>query len=128
MPEAPRLARQRRASTVRSAGAGSSPRSGEPAASSTGPDSGPVSSPFGPAADAGRTARRRDADVPESLEPPVVAVLPQFPRPGGHRDPTGGQPVVDAGRDDEPGRGDADRGEPDQEGSRRRFGLRRPRS
>lgn len=97
MPEAPRLAGSRRASTVRAAGAPAEP----------------VSSPFGP--EATTPSPRRRSDVPESLEPPVVAVLPSFPRPGGRLDPTGEQPVVDA--DHEPA-----------EPPRRRFGLRRPKS
>ncbi|MFC5138698.1 hypothetical protein ACFPK1_10685 [Actinomycetospora rhizophila] len=105
MPEAPRLAGQRRASTVR------------PAA--------PVSSPFG-----GNTAPEPAGDVPESLEPPVVAVLPAFPRPGGPLDPTGSQPAVDPeavgpaavgpAAPAEPGADDPERG------PRRKFGLRRP--
>ncbi|HSK58899.1 MAG TPA: hypothetical protein VK935_07595, partial [Actinomycetospora sp.] len=62
------------------------------------------------------------ADVPESLEPPVVAVLPSFPVPHGPLDPetpTGrsaaaeAAPAVDEGHDDVR--------------PRRRFGLRRPR-
>ncbi|MEJ2859740.1 hypothetical protein [Actinomycetospora flava] len=103
MPEAPRLAGQRRASTVR------------PAAPAPAP--GPVASPFGttPEAPAG--------DQAESLEPPVVAVLPAFPRPGGPLDSTGSQPAVDP----EPGAPPA-ASEPEEpeRGSRRKFGLRRP--
>jgi hypothetical protein len=103
MPEAARLAGQRRASRVR------------PASTATTS----VSSPFGaeastppPSSDATPGTR---ADEPESLEPPVVAVLPSFPVPGGPLDPetpAGGSPI-EAGHD--------------EERPRRRFGLRRPR-
>jgi hypothetical protein len=108
MPEAARLAGQRRASRVR-------PASSAAAA---------VSSPFGaeastppPSSDPTPDSRR---DEPESLEPPVVAVLPSFPMPGGPLDPetpAGGSAV--SGSPDEEGR--------DEERPRRRFGLRRPR-
>lgn len=108
MPEAPRLAGQRRASRVR------------PASSTATP----VSSPFGaeastppPSPDRGPATR---ADEPDSLEPPVVAVLPSFPVPGGALDPetpAGGSAV--SGSIVEEG--------PDEERPRRRFGLRRPR-
>lgn len=98
MPEAPRLAGQRRASTVR------------PAAP---PE--PVASPFG------GDAAPSSTEAPESLEPPVVAVLPAFPRPGGPLDATGSQPAVDAeALGDSPAEQEPDRG------PRRRFGLRRP--
>jgi hypothetical protein len=109
LPEAARLAGQRRASRVRPASA--------PVTS--------VSSPFGAEASAPASSDRSSAgraDVPESLEPPVVAVLPSFPVPGGPHDPettaggsaaSGTAPAVDEGHDDER--------------PRRRFGLRRPR-
>ncbi|MFC4831110.1 hypothetical protein ACFPEL_01695, partial [Actinomycetospora chibensis] len=99
MPEAPRLAGERRVSTVRT--------TARPAE--------PVSSPFG--AEASTPALERPtSDVPESLEPPVVAVLPAFPMPGGPLDDTGSQQAVP---DQEPA--------PEQP-SRRTFGLRRPKS
>lgn len=99
MPEAPRLAGERRVSTVRT--------TARPAE--------PVSSPFG--AEASAPAGERPAsDAPESLEPPVVAVLPAFPMPGGPLDDTGSQSAVP---DHEPA--------PDQP-SRRKFGLRRPKA
>ena len=99
MPEAPRLAGERRVSTVRT--------TARPAE--------PVSSPFG--AEASTPARERPtSDAPESLEPPVVAVLPAFPMPGGPLDDTGSQAAVP---DQEPA--------PEQP-SRRKFGLRRPKS
>ena len=98
MPEAPRLAGERRVSTVRT--------TARPAE--------PVSSPFGAEASAPREGPTSDA--PESLEPPVVAVLPAFPMPGGPLDDTGSQPAVP---DPEPA--------PEQP-SRRKFGLRRPTS
>ena len=64
-----------------------------------------------------RPSRERPtSDAPESLEPPVVAVLPAFPMPGGPLDDTGSQPAVP---DQEPA--------PEQP-SRRKFGLRRPKS
>ncbi|MEJ2887330.1 hypothetical protein [Actinomycetospora aeridis] len=102
MPEAPRLAGQRRVSTVRPAGAPPEP----------------VSSPFG----TDTAAPAATGDVPESLEAPVVAVLPAFPRPGGPLDPTGSQPAVTA--DDVAGPAEPP-AEPEK-GSRRKFGLRRP--
>lgn len=104
MPEAPRLAGQRRASTVRASPAPSSPFGGDDSAPSP--------------AD----------DTPESLEPPVVAVLPAFPRPGGPLDPTGSQPVVDPDAVGQAGEPESPR-EPQPEsdrGPRRKFGLRRP--
>ncbi|GAA4859631.1 hypothetical protein [Actinomycetospora straminea] len=116
MPEAPRLAGQRRVSTVRPAG-------------------GDVSSPFGPDpaghGSTGLGSAGRSADVPESMEPPVVAVLPAFPRPGGPLDPTGSQPAVDASDLDDRGhRGGGEPAEPaeTERGPRRKFGLRRPKS
>ncbi|PVZ11813.1 hypothetical protein [Actinomycetospora cinnamomea] len=131
MPEAPRLAGQRRVSTVRASGA--SPT---------------VSSPFGPEASTPGGAEDRD-DVPESLEPPVVAVLPSFPMPGGPLDPetpARGTASADSGSADSgsAGGGSADSGSPGagsgdvasadtgdashESRTRRRFGLRRPRS
>ncbi|MDD7964747.1 hypothetical protein [Actinomycetospora lemnae] len=115
MPEAPRLAGQRRVSTVRPAGEDVSSPFGSEAA-------GAVSS----SGSAGTTA-----DVPESLEPPVVAVLPGFPRPGGPLDPTGSQPAVNAadleghGGQGGEGRHGDEPAEPER-GPRRKFGLRRP--
>lgn len=108
MPEAPRLAGQRRASTVR------------PAALEPAPDPAPepASSPFG------ATPDTPSGDRPESLEPPVVAVLPAFPRPGGPLDATGSQPAVD----DSPDSPSASAPEEPERGSRRKFGLRRPKS
>lgn len=97
LPEAPRLAGERRVSTVRT--------TARPAE--------PVASPFG--AEASTPAGERPtSDAPESLEPPVVAVLPAFPMPGGPLDDTGSQAAVP---DQEPA--------PEQP-SRRKFGLRRP--
>ncbi|MDD7937591.1 hypothetical protein PHK61_04050 [Actinomycetospora lutea] len=104
MPEASRLAGHRRASTVR------------PAA----PPPEPVSSPFGT-----DTSPEPAGDVPESLEPPVVAVLPAFPRPGGPLDPTGSQPAVDPDALGEPDVAAPGDQEPER-GPRRKFGLRRP--
>lgn len=111
MPEAARLAGQRRASRVR------------PASS----DASPVSSPFGaeastppPSSDPAPGTR---ADEPESLEPPVVAVLPSFPVPGGPHDPetpAGGSAAASEAA------ASGDEG-PDAGPPRRRFGLRRPR-
>ena len=125
MPEAARLAGQRRVSTVRPAGASETAAMSGPVATSgpaaTSGPSAPVSSPFGP--EASTPAEPASADVPESLEPPVVAVLPRFPAPGGPRDPgtpPGGTATRgDAGSDPGP--------DTDGERPRRRFGLRRPR-
>jgi hypothetical protein len=113
MPEAARLAGQRRASRVR------------PASSAAAT---PVSSPFG--AEASTPASSSDAgagtrsDEPESLEPPVVAVLPSFPVPGGALDPEtpagGSAAASEAATSGDEGH---EAGPP-----RRRFGLRRPRN
>ena len=112
MPEAARLAGQRRASRAR------------PAASA---DATPVSSPFGAdASGSSDPAQETRSDVPESLEPPVVAVLPSFPVPGGPLDPetpAGGSAASEAPASDAP----ADDERRDAEPPRRRFGLRRPR-
>jgi hypothetical protein len=110
MPEAARLAGQRRASRVRPASSAATP----------------VSSPFGAEASTppspDRPAPATRADEPESLEPPVVAVLPSFPVPGGPLDPetpAGGSAASEAATSGDEGR-EAGR-------ARRRFGLRRPR-
>ncbi|MHC1557429.1 hypothetical protein ACR9E3_00640 [Actinomycetospora sp. C-140] len=112
MPEAPRLAQQRRVSTVRAAG--------EPSPGSSSGSSTPVSSPFGQPDVT--TPRPAHPDAPEPVDPPVVAVLPSFPMPGGRLDPTGSQPVVRS-EDAQP----SDSEEPER-GPRRKFGLRRPKS
>ncbi|WP_433787992.1 hypothetical protein ACQPX6_14380 [Actinomycetospora sp. CA-101289] len=105
MPEAARLAGQRRASRVR------------PASATT-----PVSSPFGAEASSTSSDAAPRGDAPESLEPPVVAVLPSFPVPGGPLDPetpAGGSAASAPLASDGAGH--------DEEQPRRRFGLRRPR-
>ena len=78
MPEAPRLAGERRVSTVRT----DRPprRAGLLAVRGRGEHASPASGPR--------------SDAPESLEPPVVAVLPAFPMPGGPLDDTGSQAAV----------------------------------
>ena len=116
MPEAARLAGQRRASRVRPA---------SPAAAT------PVSSPFGaeastPPPSSEPTPGTR-ADEPESLEPPVVAVLPSFPLPGGPLDaetPAGGSAAASGSSPEAATSGDEGH---DARPPRRRFGLRRPR-
>jgi len=80
-----------------------------------------VSSPFS------GDAAPPSGDQPESLEPPVVAVLPAFPRPGGPLDPTGSQPAVDPEAVGEPAPDSSAEQEPER-GPRRKFGLRRPKS
>ena len=96
MPEAPRLAGERRVSTVRT--------TARPAE--------PVSSPFG--AEASTPARERPTSDAPSCSSRRRRVLPAFPMPGGPLDDTGSQAAVP---DQEPA--------PEQP-SRRKFGLRRP--
>jgi hypothetical protein len=98
MPEAPRLAGERRVSTVRTTRE-------------------PVSSPFGAERESIPSSSASSSDAPESMEPPVVAVLPAFPMPGGPLDDTGSQSAVPPAGEEPPA--------PEQP-SRRKFGLRRP--
>lgn len=98
LPEAPRLAGERRVSRVR---AGS-----DPAEETSVP-----ASPFGPGG-----GDREAPDAPDSLAPPVVAVLPSFERPVP-------PPPEDEAADD----GDHPAGPDRPSAARRRFGLRRPR-